>query len=468
MQNLTFEHIISIIATLIIVALVGVYSGRKVKSTADFDTAGKKAGWHIVAGTIVGTLVGAASTVATSQMAFVYGFSAWWYTLGSGTGCLLLGVIFTKRLWQSNAKTVPQILSREYGNAASLCSSVMVCLALFLSVIPQVMALSALLSSMLKVGLILGTILSIFLMISYVVFGGVWGTGYAGVTKIILIYFSVIFAGTVVTIQAGGISGFQSMFPPDPWFNIWGNGVMSGIAGFVAPIIGVLSSQTYVQAVMSGKDVRAGKIGAVVSFLLIPPIGFVSVLIGLFMRYHYPNIESATAFPLFIIQYINPWIAGIILATILVSVTGTGAGVTLGISTILSNDIYKKLFKPDANDRQMLLTSRLMIIVVLAATFLVVFGNLKSLMLKWTFLSMGLRGTAAFLPLVFALFLQGKVFKKAAIAGMVLGPVGMLAWVIFSTSKLDPVYIGILIGAICMGGGYFMGGDKDPSVSEKS
>lgn len=462
MQNLLMGHIISIVATLLLVALVGIYSGRKVKSAADFSTAGKKAGWTIVGGTIVGTLVGAASTVATSQMAFLYGFSAWWYTLGSGTGCLLLGVFMTKQLWNSNAKTVPEILSREYGNTASVCCSIIVCIALFLSVIPQVLALSALLSSMLKIGLIVATIISILLMIVYVVFGGVWGTGLAGVLKIILLYFSVILAGIVVTVQAGGVSGFQSMFPPFPWFSLWGKGVMSGLAGFVSAIIGVLSSQTYVQAVMSGKNVKAGRIGAVASFILIPPIGFVSVLIGLFMRYHFPEIASASAFPLFILHYINPWIGGIILATILISVIGTGAGVTLGISTILTNDLYKKLYKPKATDMELLKVSRIFIVLVLAATFIFTYGNLKSVMLKWTFLSMGLRGTAAFLPLVFALFLKGKVNKQAAILAMTVGPIGVLVWKIFnSVSKIDPVYIGIIIGAICMCIGLFVGRGKE-------
>ena len=445
-MNLTAEHVISILATLAVIALIGIYSGRKVKSSSDFSTAGKKAGWSIVMGTIVGTLVGAASTVATSQLAFVYGFSAWQYTLGSATGSLLLGIIFTKRLWETNTKTVPEILFREYGSAANILCSIFVCLSLFLSVIPQVIALSALLASMLKIGMIVATIAAIALMIVYVVFGGVWGTGLAGVAKITLLYFSMIFTGVVVTIQAGGVSGFQSMFAPFPMFSIWGTtGIMAGIAGLITPIIGVLASQTYIQAVMSGKDVKAGKIGAFVSFLLIPPIGFVSVLIGLFMKFHSPDIASAMAFPLFVLEYINPWCAGIILASILIATIGTGAGITLGMSTILTNDIYKKLFKPDATDKQLLNFSRAMIVLLLAASFGFTMGNLKSLMLQWTFLSMGLRATVAFLPLVFALFLTGKVNRNWALASMLLAPVGILGWRMFgnlvTTAKIDQMYI---------------------------
>lgn len=74
MDNLTFEHITSFITTVVVVALVGIWSVRKVKSSSDFDTAGRKAGWYIIAASILGTVVGGAITVGTAQMAYQYGF----------------------------------------------------------------------------------------------------------------------------------------------------------------------------------------------------------------------------------------------------------------------------------------------------------------------------------------------------------------------------------------------------------
>lgn len=95
-MTLSMGHIISIIATLFLIAFVGVYSVKKVKNSSDFSGSGKKANWRIVGGTIIGTLVGAATTVGTAQLAFVYGVSAWWYALGTGTACLILAVVYTK------------------------------------------------------------------------------------------------------------------------------------------------------------------------------------------------------------------------------------------------------------------------------------------------------------------------------------------------------------------------------------
>lgn len=131
MLELTYQHVIGIVFTLVIITLVGVYSGRKVKTSSDFSVGGKKANTGIVVGTIMGTLVGGASTIGTAQLAFLYGFSAWWFTLGAGLGCFFLAVFFSGPLHRSNKETVPQILAEEFGGLAKPISSVFVSLGTF-------------------------------------------------------------------------------------------------------------------------------------------------------------------------------------------------------------------------------------------------------------------------------------------------------------------------------------------------
>ncbi|MDD2482136.1 MAG: sodium:solute symporter family protein, partial [Lutispora sp.] len=138
MLELTYQHIIGIVVTLVIITLVGAYSGSKVKTSSDFAVGGKKAGRGIVAGTIMGTLVGGSSTIGTAQLAFLYGFSAWWFTLGAGLGCLILGLFFSGPLHRSNKETVPQILAEEFGGLSKPISSVFVSLGTFLNIIAQI------------------------------------------------------------------------------------------------------------------------------------------------------------------------------------------------------------------------------------------------------------------------------------------------------------------------------------------
>lgn len=91
-MHLTMTHIIFIVLTTALVLGVGVYAGTRVKSAADFSTGGGKAGTSLIAGTIMGTLVGGNATIGTAELAFNFGASAWWFTLGAGIGCLILGL----------------------------------------------------------------------------------------------------------------------------------------------------------------------------------------------------------------------------------------------------------------------------------------------------------------------------------------------------------------------------------------
>ncbi len=137
---LTGGHIVGIAATLILMVAVGLYAGSKVKSAADFATGGRRAAWPVVAGAIMGTLVSGASTIGTAQLAFQYGFSAWWFTLGAGIACAVLGLGTARRFYEGSTETIPQYLVKTYGTSIGPVSTVFSALGIFLSLISQALA----------------------------------------------------------------------------------------------------------------------------------------------------------------------------------------------------------------------------------------------------------------------------------------------------------------------------------------
>lgn len=445
MLVLTVKHIISIAITLLGIVMVGIYSGKKIKSSSDFSVGGKKAGSCIIAGTIMGTLVGGASTIGTAQLAYTTGFSAWWFTLGAGIGCLILGLFFVKPLYKTNKETLPQILTENYGEITGSLSSVFTSIGIYINIIAQVLSGIALLTTMFRIPSIVAAIIVVLLMMFYVIFGGVWGTGIVGVAKLILIYVSVIVGGFLAMSLQGGVSAYSAALPAFPYFSLLGRGAWIDLAAGLSLVIGVLSTQTYIQAVISGKTQRESLIGCLISAALIPPIGVAGIFIGMFMKLNHPNIDPASAFPLFVLQHMNPWIGGVVLATLLIGVVGTGAGLALGVSTIFTKDIYKKYLNRAADDRQLLVITRLAIVIVLLVCVVFVTGNLKSLILKWSFMSMGLRGAAAFVPLCFAMFSKKKIKPIFAALSVILGPLTVLVGKLIIPPSFDPLFFGILI-----------------------
>ena len=102
--------IVGVMAVTLLIALTALISGWRVRSTGDFIVAGRRAGWPVVSGIIVGALVGGSSTVGTAQAAFVYGLPAWWFTLGAGIGCVVLAALFAKPM----RRTIPTDLTPDH------------------------------------------------------------------------------------------------------------------------------------------------------------------------------------------------------------------------------------------------------------------------------------------------------------------------------------------------------------------
>jgi SSS family solute:Na+ symporter len=107
--------IVGVMTVTLLIALTALISGWRVRTPRDFTVAGGRAGWPVVSGIIVGALVGGSSTVGTAQAAFVYGVPAWWFTLGAGIGCVVLGALFAEPFRRSGVETLPQYLVRTFG-----------------------------------------------------------------------------------------------------------------------------------------------------------------------------------------------------------------------------------------------------------------------------------------------------------------------------------------------------------------
>ena len=314
-MTLTIWHITGILATLAVIVGVSVYSGRSVKSAADFDRGGNSGPW-LVAGAIMGSLVSGQATVGTAQLAYSYGFAAWWFTLGAGIGCLLLAVGYVVPLRHSGSTTLLGIVSQRYGKAAGYWGSVLCSLGIFISVIAQVISATALLTTIFPMGMGAAALVSVAIMTLYVVFGGVTGAGMGGVVKLFLLYLACIVGSLTVWSLSGGVTpllGRVSDLCQTPgmdavlglsggadafhtrFLSLVARGPLKDVGSGISLLLGVLSTQTYAQAIWSARSDSAARKGALLSALLIPPIGIACILIGLYMRAHYITTAEVQA-----------------------------------------------------------------------------------------------------------------------------------------------------------------------------
>ena len=448
-MQLNWEHWAGLSVSLLIVVFLGIMASRKVKNAADFALAGQSSGATMVAGTIIGTIIGGASTIGTAQLAFSLGLSAWWFTLGSGAALLILGLFYAKPLRNSGLTTVPEFLVVNYGKGAGPLCSLTSSAGIFFSLVSNVLAAIPLIVALLHFSEINAAGLIFFLILAYVFFGGVWGTGIVGVFKTILILLC-LGASTVVAWQGlGGVSGMKAAFPSGPWFHLIGRGWLVDIGSALSVRVGVLSTQTYIQAVYGAKDVNTARRGVLLAAAITMPIGLPGVLIGLFMRAHHPEISPIDALPMFVLNYLPGWLGGLAIGALLLAAVGGAAGLILGMATMLTRDIATR-FLPIRYGFNELKVTRWIVFIITVCAVGVTMANLGSLVLDWNYLSMGLRGAGTFLPLSAAVFFPGRIVGKFAMWAIAGGAVTSLSWKILLPQGGDPLYAGLVVCAICL------------------
>lgn len=476
-------HILGVLLTVGALLIVSWWSGRRVNDAKSFITGGTSGTW-LVGGALLGTMAGGQSTIGTAQLAFCYGISAWWFTLGAAIGSLLLGYVYSGPLRRSGCTTLLEVVRNEYGRKAETLGSVLCMVGIFISIVSQVLSSGAMISSFFSIPMLGASVLGAVLIMLFVFFGGIRSAGASGIVKLILLYFSSLAAGIVVWHIAGGFTGLrdgvESIYQQaslsklnnlsdiesihQRYGSLVARGVMKDLGGCLSLVLGVVSTQTYAQCIWSASANSHARRGSLICAICLPVIGAACTMVGIYMRGHYVTASelsamqqagevlpagigvienSAQAFPAFILRHLPSWLGGIMLGTLLINILGCGSGLSLGVATILVRDVYSNLQRGAARWSQ-LVQMRLSIVAVLIIAVVVALLCNNSFINDLGFLSLGLRAVSILFPISFALWLPGRFKPRQVLLAMPIGVIAMLAAKLLSLPG-DAVYYGLTI-----------------------
>jgi solute:Na+ symporter, SSS family len=436
--------IAGVMTVTLLIALIALISGWRVRTTRHFTVAGRRAGWPVVSGIIVGALVGGSSTVGTAQAAFVYGLPAWWFALGAGIGCVVLATVFAKPMRRSGVETLPQYLVCTFGTPLRPLVALSNSIGMFLTIPGQVASAITLLTVLLHWSAVPVFILVGLLVIAYVFMGGAISAGVAGFAKLLISFAALLVFGATALAIGGGFSAFHAALPVT-YFDLFGNGFWKDGGNGLAIVFGVLTTQVYVQALLSGRDVRQSRIGAIVAGVGTTVFGLGAVAVGMFMRIHEPHIAPAQALPLFAAHYFSPVLSGMMLGAILITVITSAGGLALGIATMITRDLYQPYIRPQLSDREGILVARTTIVVMVVLGVLIGGSDVLKLIISYSFLAFAFRADSLLIPVIVAaigprLRLNTAGAGVGALAG---GMVTNIVWSLLVSPGGAAVFIGL-------------------------
>ncbi len=144
----------------------------------------------------------------------------------------------------------------------------------------------------------------------------------------------------------------------------------------------------------------------------------------------------------------NPWIAGVLMSAILAAVMSTLSCQLLVCASTLTEDFYRKLIRPNAGNRELMIFSRSMVIAVAVVAFIIATdpNSLVLSLVSYAWAGFG----AAFGPVIVMSLWWKRTTRNGAIAGMVTGALTVLIWHHFAWFGLYEIIPGFLFGIIAL------------------
>jgi SSS family solute:Na+ symporter len=449
-MSLSLVHLIGLIGTIAAALFLGMRAGRDAKTAEGFSLGGRSSGVAVIAGGIAGTVIGGAATIGTAQLAYSLGLSGWWFTLGSGIGFVLIGAFYARPLRRSGLETVSQYLVLNYGRGAGPIASIASSLGILFSTVASALAAISMIGLLFGLSTQVAALAIVVLVVGYVAFGGMKGAGVAGLFKLVVIWATLFVAGVAAVLFLAEVPDFSTRFPDFPWFSLFGSGIPQTLGNLFSLIVGIVCTQSYIQALYAASDSRTAAIGAYTAAAITIPVGLPSVAIGMAMRVIHPEMPPILALPMFLLENTPPIVAGIGLGGLMLSVVGSIAGLSLGIGTMMARDIGQEILGL-SRDRDILRLNRATVLAVTAVAAWVAATHLDTYVLDWNYISMALRGAGIFLPLTLAVFAPQRLPARWAVISMAVSTLAAVAAKLVFSLPVNPLFVGVAVSAVLVG-----------------
>jgi SSS family solute:Na+ symporter len=459
--------LISIMLYFILMLGIGVFAMRR--------STGSAAG-YLLGGRQLGPAVTALSAGASDMSAWILmglpgamvatGFSSAWIVVG-----LLIGAYWNYRLvaprlrvfteHANDALTLPDYFEtrfRDQSHILRCVASLVIVLFFTIYTSSGLVAGGVLFESSFGLSYTLGILVTACVVVAYTFLGGFHAVCLTDFAQGSIMFVALVLVPFMAFTDLGSVAEVSDTISAvSPGHLSWFRGV--GILAIISNMawgLGYFGQPHIIVRFMAIRSVRetgtARRIGmswmfvSVTGALMTGLVGYAWVL-----RNNVPLDDPETIFIVLTQLLFHPFIGGFLLAAILAAIMSTISSQLLVSSSSLSQDIYKVFVNPAADDRQLILVSRLAVIAVAVVAAVLALDRSSSILglVSNAWAGFG----AAFGPMVLMSLYWQDMNRHGALAGMLAGAVVVLLWIYLPVSingqSLSSLMYEIVPGSLC-------------------
>lgn len=436
-------QLISIGLYLVLMLAIGFYAYKKSTSNVDeFLLGGRKLGAAVTALSAGAADMSGWLLMGLPGAMYVSGISSSWIAIGLTTGAFLNYVyiapslrVYTEKA--NNAITIPDYFEKrfhDHSRTLRLISGVVILVFFTLYTSAGMVSGGRLFESAFGMDYTTGLWLTSSVVVAYTFLGGFLAVSLTDFVQGMIMVIALVLIPIVVFVQLGGVQPvFDAIRLENPsYLSLFEGTTTIGIFSLLAWGLGYCGQPHILVRFMAIDTVKqlksARRIGITWMIFTVGGAMFIGLVgIAYMAKMNETIADPETIFIYFSKTLFHPFISGFLLSAILAAVMSTISSQLLVSASSVTEDFYKAFFRRGASSKELLIVSRLSVILVAMVAMAL------SLSPKDTILDLVGHAWAgfgsAFGPLVLLSLLWKRTTQKGAVAGILVGGLTVLLWI---------------------------------------
>ncbi len=436
----------TLMATIVIVyfaalMLLGSRASRRIKSSKDYILAGKSIGFWMFVILMVSSTTSGMTLLGSSGLGFNTGWPTIWEQIFVPLTVAVCIVLYGAKLSQVGKArgymTVQDYFADRFYSARTIrgISGISVITTSLIYLVGQYTAISIVLVWLFGITHAQALVIAGTFVFLYVMLGGLYAVAWTNTLQGLSIIFGVLVIAPLVIKNAGGFTAVNHVLASiDPQMVTLSYPSTYAPYAFATPAylvsfffllaFGLGASPHIVNNVLAVKNQKVFKYAPFAAFGIYVVIMFLIKIVGFSARalveqgkldVPYADFAFISAVQNALPEVVWPFFAVIVLAAVM----STTDRMMLTIGATASWDIYKNIFRPDADDKKITLYSRVVVVIVAIVTMALAI-NPPDLLAWLIWMSIGVTLSVFVVPILAGLYWK-RATKEGAMAAMVLG-----------------------------------------------
>ncbi|TDD97817.1 sodium:solute symporter family transporter [Flavobacterium cellulosilyticum] len=362
---------IIIVGYLLVLVAFGYYISfvKNKKSDENLFLAGNTLGWTSIGLNMWGTNVGPSMLIASASVGFTSGIVAGNFAWYAFVFILLLAVVFSPRYMGAKVLTLPEFMGKRFGDSTRNILAWYTLITILISWLSLTLfAGGVLVQQLLDLPMYLSVIMMVILSGFFAAAGGLKAIAYTNVFQMLLLIAVSLLLVVMGVEKAGGLEAIYAQTPGSYWNLLlpaddknypW----IAIVLGY--PIMGVwfwCTDQSMVQSVLGAKNLKEGQLGAnFIGWLKILDVPLF-ILPGIVCYVLFPHLKNPDeAYMTMVTQLFPAGLRGLIIVVLIAALISTIGSALNSLSTVFTMDIYVKKYNPEASQKTIVKTGRLVV-----------------------------------------------------------------------------------------------------------